>query len=148
MNTYEAGQSLSRIFSLQTFMEPDRIPYVQTIMDSCGWMQAGRFDQVVKELCLELKGNAHLKPGHYVAKYRELAQKHDWETKVETKCATCNGDLFIMLWVASQQSGEKLRIASPCPSCNSKYKAKANLDFVLCEAPEPALAKPDEWETE
>lgn len=147
MNTYEAGQSLSRIFSLQNFMELDRIPYVQTVMDSCGWMDAKRFDCVVKELCSELKGNVHLKPGHYIEKYRELAKNHDWESKREVKCATCNGDLFIMSWVQSMASGQKLRIASPCLSCNSKYKAKVNLDFVLCEALEPALAKP-EWEIE
>jgi len=131
-------RSLQPVYVLQHFQPEEVAPYAEVIHQSCGWMDASRFDLVCKALVAEIKTNVRLKPAHFIVKYKELAARNGWDKQSDSRCTACAGQHFVYVWVRDEQ-GREYRAMKGCARCN---EGMSNLKPGLVEIPEPAERRP------
>lgn len=94
MLTAEQGAtSIARILTiLGASAKEGLIEYTQSVVETCGWMEPYRFDEVCKELVRTWKAAWRPKPTDYQVTYNRLAKDRHWPaTGTNSKCDACGG---------------------------------------------------------
>lgn len=136
MTREQMQAGLQRLFIIQYFKDEEKAAYGEVIYEACAWMDSYRFDTVVKEVLKTLKTNQRLKPAHFLAAYRQLAEQNGWHRAESKACASCGGVNFVYCWVRDKK-GYEFRATKGCPECNAKY-SHAHPDFTEIPTPDDA----------
>lgn len=138
MDRNSCMNSLQRVFVLQHFTPDEVGPYAEAIYESCGWIDALRFEMVCKALVAELKSNVRLKPGHFIGKYKDLAVRNNWNKADgdSRACGSCGGVGLVYVWVKDEEARE-FKAMRGCGSCN---EGMSGLKIGLTETEPPLSA--------
>lgn len=113
-----ATQSLGRIFSLFHPTPQQAVDYTTTIIESVGWMDAIKFEDVCKELIKEISPGRKPVPSQFVKAYHKLAKERGWDTKSSVKlCDGCQGKSLVQTYLANTTTDQTYSAMKPCPIC-------------------------------
>ena len=108
--------SLYRLSKTESERDHDKA-YLNTILDSIGWMDPIQFDEVCGMIAQTAGGMKKPMPKDFIGAFKDLSSKRKWTRPQREACQRCEGIGFIDTILTNIETLEKRATMRPCPSC-------------------------------
>jgi len=93
--------------------------YLNTILDSIGWMDSTQFDEVCRKISQTAGGMKKPMPKDFIAAFKDLSSKKNWTKAKVNNCQQCEGLGLVDTSVMKVDTLEHHKAMKPCPGCRT-----------------------------
>ena len=93
--------------------------YLNTILDSIGWMDSTQFDEVCRKIAQTAGGMKKPMPKDFIGAFKDLSSRHNWTKEKVNSCQQCEGLGLVDTSITNTETLEHHKVMKPCPGCRS-----------------------------
>ena len=93
--------------------------YLNTILDSIGWMDSTQFDEVCRKIAQTAGGMKKPMPKDFIGAFKDLSSKKNWTKAKVNNCQQCEGLGLVDTSVMKVDTLEHHKAMKPCPGCRT-----------------------------